>query len=96
MTVCVKRYIFQTFYKNRQYKMTKSTPIKKNGRKKTANQKSFTIPFDVAVLILGGLLIFIMFILGYRSCTKSDNQLEKLKINIESAVLDSRPEGALL
>lgn len=69
---------------------------KKNSRKKPANQKSFTIPFDVAVLILVGILVFIMFLLGYRSCRSDDEQLEKIKINFELATLNSQEEGVVL
>jgi len=65
---------------------------KKPGKKKPANQKSFTIPFDVAVLILGGILIFIMFLLAHRSCTTKDEQIEKMKINFESVILNSQEE----
>ncbi|MDD5230177.1 MAG: hypothetical protein PHC43_02520 [Candidatus Marinimicrobia bacterium] len=69
---------------------------RKSGRKKNSAQKSFTVPFDVAILILAGILIFIMFTLAYRSCTKSDNQLEELKVNIEITAPELSPEGELL
>jgi hypothetical protein len=66
------------------------------GKKKPANSKTFSIPFDVVVLILSGILIFIMFLLGYRSCRKDEEQLEKMEIKLNMAELDSFKEGALL
>lgn len=63
-------------------------------RKKPANKKSFTIPFDVAVLILSGVLIFILIVIANRSCSKNEDQLEEMKINIEKLVLDPHAEGA--
>jgi|GEM_PF-1994662 len=77
-------------------KDTKPQKSPKTGRKKPAKPKSFTIPFDVAVLILGGILIFIMFLLAHRSCSTKNEQIEQMKINFESAIIDFHQEGAHL
>ncbi|MFH1213859.1 MAG: hypothetical protein V1681_07205 [Candidatus Neomarinimicrobiota bacterium] len=77
-----------------QNKTTKPGKPKASGRKKPANKKSFTIPFDVAVLILCGVLIFILIVIINRSCSKNEDQLEKMKINIEKLVLAPQTEGA--
>jgi heme/copper-type cytochrome/quinol oxidase subunit 3 len=77
----------------------KKVPVKKNTkqfRKKKAAPKSFTIPFDVAVLILSGILIFIIFLLAYRSCSADQEQFEKMKINLELSILDSQEVGTYL
>jgi len=76
--------------------MVKSQKSQKLNRKKNTTRKSFTIPFDVAILILVSVLIFIMFTIAYRSCSKDDNQLEKLKVNIETKITGFQPEGELL